>query len=178
MTNGVEITQWTAETKDGRTLTYEVLPETVGTSGTEPWTQRQPVNADGTPNGAAKTVHMVWPLTKQKDRSGNGMRYTYARSSGPDNDGGGDTPLLSLIDYTTCETTPCAFPDSARPRRVVLTYDARPAEDRLESWVNGVVVRTNVRLKAISHGGSGRRRPVVAAALLQPGVLARPPGPE
>jgi RHS repeat-associated protein len=148
-TNGTQITKWTAQTKDGRNLSYELLAETVGTTGTEPWTQRQLVNADGSPNGAPKTVELVWPLTKQIDRSGNGIRYGYVRSSGATNDGGGDVPLLSQIDYTTCETTPCDFADSVRPRRVVLDYETRPVEDRLERWVNGVVVRTNVRLRSI-----------------------------
>jgi hypothetical protein len=143
------ITKWTAETKDGRFLTYEVLADTVATDIPQPWTQRQLVNADGAPNGAATPVQMVWPLTKQYDRSGNGMRYSYVRSSGPTWDNAGDLPLLSQIDYTTCEIAPCDFPDSARPRRVFLAYEARPAEDKLERWVNGVAVRTNVRLQAV-----------------------------
>ena len=150
--SGNAITKWTAETKDGRMRIYEVLADTVDTSNPpQPWAQRQKVNADGSANGAATPVHLFWPLIKEHDRSGNGMRYGYKRSGNTVNDGGGDEPLLSQVDYTTCEVTPCDFADSVRPRRVTLNYEPRPSEDfLLERWVNGVVLKTRVRLRDIA----------------------------
>ncbi|HEY3501065.1 MAG TPA: SpvB/TcaC N-terminal domain-containing protein, partial [Polyangiaceae bacterium] len=118
--------------KDGRIGTFSALLSSL---------KQLTLNPDGS-TSATRNVQLVWPLTKLVDRAGNAMTYVYQLTSD-------SLPIIRHIDYTSCDTTPCAYP-SARLRRVQFDYEARAAEDRTERWVNGVKIFSAQRLKEIS----------------------------
>ncbi|MFE9139582.1 RHS repeat-associated core domain-containing protein [Streptomyces sp. NPDC007355] len=122
--------KFTVFLKNGRVRTYLAQTAVRSVSGVS-------LNPLSTGNVQTSTPRVMWLLDSEADRTGNEIRYGYAKTQAAS----GNEFLLSEITYTWANSV-------GSTRSVVFNYQTRPDEDF--SFVNGVKYVTSKRLASIS----------------------------